>query len=129
MSVDLVKEMFEQMVLKKDPEAIPRFYSPDFELHTNGTVQGYEDFESGHRRVYATPITYRVEYDEEAWVEGQDRVAGRVWITTKLPDQPETRIEVILIAQVKDGQITRLWEATYPDWKTLTEMKAYDDRK
>jgi len=126
MGVDLIREMFEQMVLKKDPDLIERFYSPDFEMHSNGVVQGFEEFAAAHRRVYATDISYEVEYDEDAWVEQEGRVAGRVWITTKLPGREATRIEVILIARIEDDRITRIWETTWPDWQNLREMERYE---
>lgn len=71
MSVEMIKEMFEQMVLKKDPAAIARFYAPDFELHSNGVVRGFEEFAEGHRQVYASEITYGVEYDDDAVSEAQ----------------------------------------------------------
>ena len=45
-----------------------------------------------------TTISYAIAYDDEAWVEANDRVAARVWITTSRPDEEPTRIEVVLIA-------------------------------
>lgn len=125
MSVARHKEMFEQMVLKKDPDLISEFYSPEFELHTNGQKQTYEEFLAGHERVYATEITYRVEYDEDSWVEQGDRVAGRLWITTSRPDQEETRIEVTLIAHFAGDRISRITETTWPDWRELKELGQY----
>jgi hypothetical protein len=52
-----------------------------------------------------------------------DKIAGRVWITTSRPDEPPTKIEVILITQFKEGKIYRLWELTYPDWSQLPAFK------
>ena len=88
---ELLIEMFEQMVKRKDASLIERYYHPDFLLHTNGAVQGYEEFADGHRRVYATEISYAVDYDEKAWVVTDDRVAGRVWITTERPGEEPTK--------------------------------------
>ncbi|MFT3900920.1 MAG: nuclear transport factor 2 family protein [Gordonia sp. (in: high G+C Gram-positive bacteria)] len=117
--------MFEQMVVRKDATLIERYYDPDFELYTNGEVQTYDEYAAGHRRVYATDITYRVEYDDDAWVVGDDRVAGRVWITTQLPDEKPTKIEVVLIAAYRDGRLYRLWELTWPDWSRLQAFDEY----
>jgi len=121
---DLLVEMFEQMVERKDASLIERYYHPDFLLHTNGGAQDYEQFAAGHRRVYATEISYAVEYDEQAWVVTDDRVAGRVWITTERPDEEPTKIEVVLIATCLDGQLHRLWELTWPDW---SQLRAFDE--
>ncbi len=124
MSVARLKEMFEQMVVTKDPDAITRFYAPTFVMESNGVSQDYDAFARSHEGVYASDITYSVEYDEDAWVESRDRVAGRVWITTQLPDEPATRIEVILIAVFEAGRIVRVWETTWPNW---ADLKAFDD--
>lgn len=126
MSVARVKEMFAQMVLKKDGSAIERYYAPTFELISNGARQSYEDFAAGHLRVYATDIQYRIEYDDEAWVEADDRVAGRIWITTGLEGAEQTRMEIILIIQFEGDRITRIWETTAPDWQGLEELENYD---
>jgi SnoaL-like domain len=125
-SVELIKEMFDQMVVVKDPDAIARYYAPDFVMYSNGVTQEYEAFAKSHEDVYASDITYSVEYDESAWVEGQGRVAGRIWITTQLSDEPPTRIEVILIAVIVDGRITRVWETTWPNWADLKAFDSYD---
>jgi hypothetical protein len=124
MSVAILKQMFDHMVVTKDPEAITRFYAPTFVMDSNGVRQSYDAFAKSHEDMYASDITYSVEYDEDAWVESPDRVAGRVWITTKLPDEPATRIEVVLIAVFEDGRITRVWETTWPNW---SDLKAFDD--
>ena len=123
MSVALIKEMFTQMVVVKNPAAIAQFYAPDFVMYSNGVTQEYEAFARSHEDVYASDITYSVEYDESAWVQSPGRVAGRVWITTQLPNEPATRIEVILIAVIVDGRITRVWETTWPNW---ADLKAFD---
>jgi hypothetical protein len=39
------------------------------------------------------------------------------------PSEPAKKIEVILIAEYKDGKIYRLWELTYPDWSQLPAFK------
>jgi SnoaL-like domain len=119
-----LREMFSRMVEAKDVSLVDEFYDPDFELYTNGTVQDLAAFRAGHERVYPTPITYGVEYDDEAWVESGDRLAGRVWITTQLPGEAATRIEVMLVAQYRAGRILWLRELTWPDWR---RMDAFDE--
>lgn len=121
----LLREMFEQMVVRKDITAIPRYHHPDFLLYTNGTTQDYEAYTRGHETVYASPITYRIRYDEDSWVSTEDRVAVRVWITTERPGERATEIEVVLIATCRDGLLYRLWELTWPDWSTLPAFEDY----
>jgi SnoaL-like domain len=125
MSAALLREMFEQMVIAKDAEAIGRYYHPDFVMHSDGMSQTFAEFEASHRGVYATPISYAITYDDEAWVEADDRVAGRVWITTSRPGETPTRIEVILIATFLAGKIHRVWETTWPRWRTVEALADY----
>lgn len=124
MSVARLREMFERMVVRKDASQLPRFYDPAFVMHSNGLAQDYAAFAASHEATYATGISYAIEYDEEAWVEAADKVAGRVWITTARPGEDPTRIEVVLIAAFRDGRITRLWETTWPNW---SELKSFAD--
>jgi hypothetical protein len=50
-------------------------------------------------------------------------VAGRLFITTQMPNEPTNKIEVILIAEYKKNKIWRLWELTYPDWSKFKNFK------
>jgi hypothetical protein len=125
MSVALLREMFEKMVVRKDIGAIDRFYDPSFVMYSNGVTQNFDEYAASHRTVYDTPISYAIEYDEEAWVETGDKVAGRVWITTSLPGESPTRIEVVLIAAYEEGRITRVWETTWPSWNELPAFETY----
>jgi hypothetical protein len=130
MTVAALKAMFDQMVKHKNADLIAQFYDPGFVMYSNGIEQTYESYEAEHRKVYATDISYAFEYDEQAWVsdvdaDGTGKVAGRVWITTSLPDQEPTRIEVLLIAGYLRGRILRVWELTYPNWAELDAFDKY----
>lgn len=127
MTIALLREMFTRMVEAKDDALIETYYDPDLLLYTNGDVQDFEAFARGHRTVYATPITYRVEYDEDTWVqdEQRERVGVRLWITTARPDEPPTRIELVLLTQYRRGRIVRMWETTWPSWKELPAFEEY----
>jgi hypothetical protein len=110
-----LKEMFHEMVLRKDTSLIPYYYHPDFILYTNDQKTDYQAFLESHEKYYATPIKYEIEYDNETFLEQGDKIAGRVWITTTRPTETAKKIEVILIY--------RLWELTYPDWSKLPAFK------
>lgn len=119
MYIEKLKEMFAEMVLKKDASVIPVYYHPDFLLYTNEQSIDYQAFLESHETYYKTEIQYRIEYDEETFLEQGEKLAGRVWITTRRPNEPSRKIEVILIATYKEGKLYRLWELTYPDWSKL----------
>lgn len=118
-----LKEMFNEMVLLKNAALIPLYYHQDFLLYTNDQTTDYNTFLASHQKYYETPIQYSIEYDEETLLEHNDKVAGRIWITISMPNEPARKIEVMLIAQYKEHKIYRLWELTYPDWSKLPEFK------
>ena len=120
-----MREMFTRMVEAKDAALVDTYYDPEFRLSTNGQEQDLAEFRAGHERVYPTAITYRVEYDEDSWVESGDRIAGRMWITTQRPDEPAHRIEVVLVACYRQGRILWVKELTWPDWTRLAEFDDY----
>jgi hypothetical protein len=112
MSIALLRQMFEQMVEKKDPTAIDRFYHPSFVMFSNGVTQDFEAFAASHRTIYATPICYSAEYDEQAWVGTTDKVAGRVWITTSRPgDQPRLGDNVAQLEHAASIRDLLIWHA------------------
>lgn len=120
-----MQEMFTRMVEAKAASLVDTYYDPDFVLTTNGQSQDLAAFRAGHERVYPTAITYRVEYDEDAWVESEDRLAGRLWITVGRPGEPPRPIEVVFVAAYRDGRILRLNELTWPDWSNLAGFEDY----
>ncbi|KTD20663.1 hypothetical protein [Legionella londiniensis] len=123
MSIQKMKEMFREMVISKNAALIPYYYHQEFLLYTNEQVTNYDEFLRSHQKYYATDIQYNVAYDEEAWVEQGNKLAGRVFITTSTKDTPPQKIEVILIAHYREDKLYRLWELTYPDWSKLPAFK------
>lgn len=122
---ELAREMFTRMVEAKDASLVDAYYDPEFVLTTNGQTQNIDEFRAGHERVYPTAITYRVEYDENSWVEAGARLAARLWITTERPGEEPHRIEVVFVAEYRDGRLLRLNELTWPDWSTLAAFETY----
>ncbi len=123
-----LKAMFHEMVIYKQITKIPEYYHQDFLLYTNGTRMDYEAYLKCHEEIYATPIQYEIKYDEETFVEQGEKLACRVFITTKKPGVPPTEIEVVLIADYKEGKIYRLWELTYPDWSQTPAFQQQDNK-
>lgn len=123
---DVLISMFEEMVVRKDAGAIEKFYDPGFVMESNGVTQDYAAFRTSHEGVYNTGISYAVEYDNDAWLEQGDRIAARMWITTTRPGEAPTRIEVVLIAAMRDGRIHRVWELIWPTWSDLPAFENYE---
>ncbi|CAM3432975.1 hypothetical protein BHQ20_29255 [Mycobacterium intermedium] len=73
MTVALLRELFEQLVVAKNAELIEHYYDPDFVMFSDGLTQGLAEFRDGHRKLFASPIEYSVEYDDQAWVQDTDK--------------------------------------------------------
>ena len=125
MTIALFREMFERMVIRKDAALIEHYYHPEFVMYSDGLQQDFAAFAAGHRAIYETAISYAISYDDEAWIETTDRVAGRIWITTQRPGEDPTRIEIVVIAAYRDGLIHRIWETTWPSWRSVDAFENY----
>ena len=125
MKKELLMEMFSELVLKKNSSLISHYYHPSFVLETNGQLQDYATFAQGHERVYESTISYEVRFDPEAWVESEEKLAARLWITTRRPAEAATEIQVILIATYSGNQISHLLELTWPDWSRVKAFENY----
>lgn len=121
--ISLLKEMFTKVTIEKNSQAIPVYYDKDFELYSNGQKMGFKQFLKLHQNIYITPIQYKVSYDENTLIEQGNKVSGRLFITTKIPNDPSRKIEVILIATYKKDKLYRLWELTYPDWSKMKSFR------
>jgi hypothetical protein len=121
--ITVLKEMFDKVVVEKNDRAIPLYYDKDFELYSNGKKMNFDTFLKMHHDIYKTSIQYKIRYDEKTFIEQGNRIAGRLFITTKKSKDLAREIEVILIAEYKDSKLYRLWELTYPDW---SKMKAFE---
>lgn len=108
--------MFTKVTIEKNDKEIPSYYSKDFELYSNGKTMKFNEFLKLHQAIYKTPIQYKIRYDEKTLIEQGNKVAGRLFITTKKPNEVAREIEVILVAEYKNNKLYRLWELTYPDW-------------
>ena len=84
----------------------------------------FKQYYLSHSSIYKTPIQYSISYDKNTFVTDKNKVAARVFITTKTPNSKPAKIEVILIAKFKDNRISELWELTYPNWSKLKSFKS-----
>lgn len=125
MSVALLREMFDRMVVAKNAELIEHYYDPDFLMYSDGLSQSFAKFRDSHRKLYATAISYAVEYDEHAWVEAQTRLPGGCGSPRRDLARSRPRIEVVLIAAYRNGRIHRIWETTWPSWRNVAALDDY----
>ncbi|MBA2708972.1 MAG: nuclear transport factor 2 family protein [Tatlockia sp.] len=117
--------MFDKVTVEKNDRAIPLYYDKDFEMYSNGIKMDFDEFLKMHRDIYKTSIQYKIRYDEKTFIEQGNKVAMRLFITTKNPNDMAREIEVILIGQYKNSKLYRVWELTYPDW---SKIKAFSNK-
>ncbi|MFM0739851.1 hypothetical protein PQQ51_21640 [Paraburkholderia xenovorans] len=107
--------------MRKDASLIPHYYHPDFQRESNGQLEDYQAFASGHEKMYATPVTFEVRYDDASWVESAAKVAVRLWIRKQTSIGQPLEFEILLVAAYLDGKIHHLWEMTSPRrWASST---------
>lgn len=123
MYLKLLKEMFTEVVEKKDASLISKYYHELFELYANGQTQDYNYFLDFHQKIYQTEISYKVSYDENSFLEQGEKIAARVFFVISKPNEPVKELEVILIGEFKDHKIFRIWELCYPDWSKMPEFR------
>ena len=122
MYVELLKEMFSEMVEKKNADLISKYYHEAFEMDANGVHQYYPEFHEFHANIYETNIQYKVSYDDNAFIEQGEKIAARVFFVITKPGESVRELEVILICQYKDNKIYKLQELCYPDWTKMPEF-------
>lgn len=123
MYIKLLKEMFSEMVEKKNASLIPKYYHEAFELYANGQMQDYAYFLDFHEKIYQTDINYKISYDKNAFIEQGEKVAARIFFVISKPNEPVKELEVILISEFRDNKIFRIWELCYPDWSKMPEFQ------
>jgi hypothetical protein len=72
-----LRDMLENMVIAENADLIERYNHPDFLMYSDGMSQNFAEFAGSHRGVNATDISFAIAYDDEAWVEADDRGGGR----------------------------------------------------
>lgn len=123
MYIELLQEMFSEMVEKKNVSLVSQYYHPNFKLYANGVNQNYEELYASHVKIYQTDIGYKVTYDNESFIENKEKCAMRAFITLSWPDKNAVELDLILIAEFKENKIYRVWETCYPDWSQLETFK------
>ena len=51
MSIALLREMFDEMVVAKNGDLIDRYYDPDFLMYSDGLCQTFVEFKESHSGV------------------------------------------------------------------------------
>ena len=121
--VQSVKNMFEQVLVRKQIGKIADFFTKDAVVFSNGNKVDYQDFVESQHELSSSSIQYAIAYDQQAWLSGHEKVAGRVFITLQKSVQEAQKIEVIFIAEFQKGKIKTLWELAYPDLSSLSAVE------
>lgn len=111
-----LNQMFTQMVEKKDLSKIPVFYAKDFVMISNGVKIPYKQYYQDHVKPYHSQDTFSVSYDKQAVFWYKNKVAARVFITIKEPNQSAKRLELVLIAILnKHNKFEKMWVLNHPN--------------
>jgi hypothetical protein len=125
MYIQKLKQMFQDVSVDKKVHLIPEHYHKDLMLYTNNQVMDYHTFLLGHQKSCASPLVFEVSYDEDTFIEQDNRAGLRMWISVGLPGKEAHKLELMLIAHFKDGKIEKLWELSFPDWSHIPELNNY----
>ena len=110
-----LKEVFQKTWVEHNPSEVKRYYHPDFKLYSNSEEIDLASYLQTREAEMADPaIGYAFDYDENTFVAHGDKAAARFWLTVSKTGTPPKKTEVILIVQLKDGLIYRIWEVLYP---------------
>jgi len=120
-----MREMFSRMVEAKDASLVDTYYDPDFRMITNGQEQTWRSSGRATRGSIRRRSPTGWSTTTTAGVESGNRLAARVWITVQRPGERATRIEVVLVAEYRDGKLLWLKEVTWPDWSRLSAFDEY----
>ena len=116
-NVELIKNMFIETAEKMNIAKIDEYFSPDFEMWSNDVHWNFKQYKVYHAKIFkesrkATKIKWPL---DDIFAKG-DRVAAKVTITLLEKNDQKKDIQVMLIAQIKNNKIHRLWELTFPHW-------------
>lgn len=112
--ISLVKRLFDSAE-RLDAEAIDELFTPEFIMVSNDVEWDFQTFKDYHIESYKTRKSIQVEYHDIFCSD--DREAARVNIVLTDHSDASKEFMVMLIAQITDNRIHRLWELTFPHWQ------------
>lgn len=113
-NIALVRRLFDS-ANRLDAQAIDELLAPEFQMYSNDVQWDFKTFKDYHVDSYKTRKSIDIDY-EDIFCRG-DRVAARVTIKIADHNGEDKEFMVILIAQIADDRIHRLWEVTFPHWQ------------
>lgn len=113
-NIELVKRLFDS-ASRLDASAIDELFTREFQMYSNDVQWDFQTFKDYHIESYKSRKAINVRYDDIFCKA--DRVAARVNIDLVDLNDATKQFQVILIAQILDDRIHRLWEVTFPHWQ------------
>jgi hypothetical protein len=114
-NMQLVKEMFSQVSEKRDISKIDAYYSQDFMLVSNNDSFNYKVYKKQQADIFKILAKLEVLHYDDMFAKN-DKVVANMAIRLTLKNKTTHTFYVMLIAQIKDHKIYRIWEITYPTW-------------
>lgn len=112
-NITIIKDMFHQVMEQQNVKAIPKFISPNIQIHKNNDVMNYDDvlnyvasLDKKYKKVTILPFDKTV-------VEG-NLVTARYVETLHYHDGNIEKIMFISIFQIQNNKINRIWELAVP---------------
>lgn len=112
-NIQLVRDMFDSAI-RMDADAIDHQLSREFEMVSNDVTWDFQTYKDFHVETYKHRRGIEITI-ADIFCKG-DRVAARVEIRLLEADGSAKDLQVMLIVQIKDDRIYRLWELTFPHW-------------
>lgn len=114
-NIKIFKEMFSEFAEKRDMSKIDHYYSNDFLLDSNHKIYDYPVYKKQQTDIFKTLKNLKVINYDDLFAKN-DKVVSRMTIELTNKDSKVDTYYVILIAQLKNNKIYRIWEVTYPSW-------------
>lgn len=109
------KHIFSEVSEKLDASQMDRYYTQDFILESNGEQYNYQVYKKQQVEIFKTLKKLRVIRYENLF-SSKNYVAGRMVILLQKKDKTQFKFYVIILAQIKNNKVHRIWEMTSPRW-------------
>lgn len=114
-SINILKSMFHNVSEAKNIKEFDKYYDKNFILESNGQTFNYTVYKKQQAEIFNTIKSLTILKYDDVFSSG-DKVATRINIKLVKNSGEILNFYVILIAQIKNNKIYRMWELTYPGW-------------
>lgn len=109
-NIQLITQMYQQVLQKRNPAAVPKFYSKSYKQYSNldpvlnyqGLVKHVKGFQQKFSYVHVLPFINTFAYD--------DKVIVKYKAVGKMKSGKQIQSVLLAVWQIKNGKIIRNWE-------------------